>query len=94
MPFIYSVSPFEGWLELSRRMGPPTHRQKTAKSSKEQQKKRRGSPASKPGKGDPEEIKGGGGSAVKLDPAVVDYFRQAHETFKSGFASDEEKSKG
>ncbi|XP_070810387.1 nucleolar protein 9 [Pituophis catenifer annectens] len=71
-------------------MGPPAHRQKTAKSSKDQQKKRRGSPASKPGKGDPEEIKGGG--AVKLEPAVADYFRQAHETFKSGFASDEEKS--
>ncbi|XP_013909236.1 PREDICTED: nucleolar protein 9, partial [Thamnophis sirtalis] len=66
-------------------MGPPAHRQKTAKSSQERKK-------GKPGKGDPEEIKGGGGGGVKLEPAVADYFRQAHETFKSGFASDEEKS--
>ncbi|XP_058039274.1 nucleolar protein 9 [Ahaetulla prasina] len=71
-------------------MGPPAHRQKSAKNSKEQQKRRRGSPASKPGKGDPEAITGGG--TVKLEPAVADYFHQAHETFKSGFASDEEKS--
>uniref|UniRef100_A0A8C5RPZ1 NOP9 nucleolar protein n=1 Tax=Laticauda laticaudata TaxID=8630 RepID=A0A8C5RPZ1_LATLA len=70
-------------------MGPPAHRQKAAKSSKEQ-KRRRGSPASKPRKGDPEEIKGG--SALKLELAVADYFHQAHDTFKSGFASDEEKS--
>ncbi|XP_039193762.1 nucleolar protein 9 [Crotalus tigris] len=66
-------------------MAPPAHRHKAAKSSKE--RKRR---AAKTGKGDPEEIKGGG--VPKMEPAVAGYFHQAHETFKSGFASDEEKS--
>ncbi|KAM3823878.1 nucleolar protein 9 isoform 2-T3 [Vipera latastei] len=69
-------------------MPPPAHRHKAAKSSKE--RKRRRPPAAKTGKGDPEEIKGGG--APKMEPAAADYFHQAHETFKSGFASDEEKS--
>ncbi|XP_070584169.1 nucleolar protein 9 isoform X2 [Erythrolamprus reginae] len=70
-------------------MAPPAHRQKTAKGGKEQ-KRRCGLPASKPGKGDPKEIKGG--AALKLEPAVADYFHQAHDTFKAGFTSDEEKS--
>ncbi|XP_063157699.1 nucleolar protein 9 isoform X2 [Candoia aspera] len=68
-------------------MGPPSHRQKAAKGNRGRQ--RRVSPAASTRKGDTQESNGR--DILKLEPAAAEYFHQAHETLKSGFASDEEK---
>ncbi|XP_066484733.1 nucleolar protein 9 [Tiliqua scincoides] len=68
-------------------MGVPSHRQKGARSKKEQRKQVVPTPSSPDG-GSKENK---GALLPKLEPAAAEYFRRAHETFKSGFDSDEEK---
>ncbi|XP_053118829.1 nucleolar protein 9 isoform X2 [Hemicordylus capensis] len=68
-------------------MGVPPQRQKGAGHKKERRK--RPSPAASSQEGGSKENKGG--LLPKLEPATSEYFRRAHETFKSGFDSEEEK---
>lgn len=70
-------------------MGVPPRGQKGARSKKPQRRKE--SVASSLQEGGPKESK----EAIlpRLEPAVAEYFRRAHETLKSGFDSEEEKGK-
>nr|XP_020666133.1 nucleolar protein 9 [Pogona vitticeps] len=68
-------------------MGVPSHPRKRAKTRKGQKKQT--SPSRSAQGGASKESKGV--SFPKLEPPSADYFRQAHETLKSGFDSDEEK---
>ncbi|KAJ6653094.1 hypothetical protein lerEdw1_010180 [Lerista edwardsae] len=68
-------------------MGVPSHRQKGARRKKEQRKRVVPTPSSEDG-GSAENK---GASLPKLEAAAAEYFRRAHETFKAGFDSDEEK---
>ncbi|XP_061444969.1 nucleolar protein 9 isoform X2 [Rhineura floridana] len=68
-------------------MGVPSQRQKGARSRKEQRKQ--ALPAPSPQGAAPKE--GKRESLPRLEPAAAEYFRQAHETLKSGFDSEEEK---
>ena len=65
-------------------MGVPSHPRKRAKNRKGQKKQT--SPSRSAQGGASKEV-----SFPKLEPPSADYFRQAHETLKSGFDSDEEK---
>uniref|UniRef100_A0ABM5EJ69 Nucleolar protein 9 n=1 Tax=Pogona vitticeps TaxID=103695 RepID=A0ABM5EJ69_9SAUR len=68
-------------------MGVPSHPRKRGKNRKGQKKQT--SPSRSAQGGASKESKGV--SFPKLEPPSADYFRQAHETLKSGFDSDEEK---
>ncbi|XP_072833205.2 nucleolar protein 9 [Pogona vitticeps] len=68
-------------------MGVPSHPRKRAKTRKGQKKQT--SPSRSAQGGASKESKGV--SFPKLEPPSADYFRQAYETLKSGFDSDEEK---
>ncbi|KAJ7313168.1 hypothetical protein JRQ81_004442 [Phrynocephalus forsythii] len=68
-------------------MGVPSNPQKKAKLRKERRKRTSSSHSAQDGGS--KESKGA--LLPRLEPASAEYFRQAHETLKSGFDSDEEK---